>query len=59
MQYDTTGRMTLCSISMILGGDFYEKNGKIKIILTHWSVSDPGSNDEKKLEVKNLVGMFF
>ena len=50
MQYDT-------------GGDFYEKIGKnftkIKIILTHWSVSDPGSNDEKKLEVKNLVGMFF
>ena len=57
MQYDTTGRMTLCS--MILGGDFYEKNGKIKIILTHWSVSDPGSNDEKKLEVKILVGMSF
>ena len=57
MQYDTTGRMTLCS--MILGGDFYEKNSKIKIILTHWSVSDPGSNDEKKLEVKILVGMSF
>ena len=30
---------------------------KIVIILTHWSVGQAGSNDEKKLKVENLVGL--
>ena len=32
---------------------------KIENILTHWSVAQAGSNDEKKLEVENLVGLSF
>ena len=39
----------------------YEYLGKIetknKNILTYWSVAQAGSNDEKNLGVKNLVGL--
>ena len=31
---------------------------KVKIILTRWSVAQAGLNNEKKLEVENLVGLF-
>ena len=30
---------------------------KIENILNHWSVAQAGSNDDKKLEVENLVGL--
>ena len=52
LQYDTPGRLTLRS--MIPREDFYEKLrltrrnlSKIENILTHWSVAQAGSNDEK------------
>ena len=32
-----------------------ENETKFENILTHWSVAQAGSNDEKKLGVKNLV----
>ena len=34
-----------------------EISTKIENILTHWSVAQTGSNEEKKLEVENLFGL--
>ena len=49
--------------SMILCGtsenyEFLSENQiKKENILTHWSVAQAGSNDEKKLGFENLVGL--
>ena len=34
-----------------------ENETKNENILTHWSVAQASSNDEKKLKIKNLVGL--
>ena len=34
-----------------------ENEAKFENILTHWSVTQAGSNDEKKLGIENLIGL--
>ena len=45
-------------IFLVLKFNYLSENiTKIKNSLMHWSVTQAGSNDEKKLDVKNLVGL--
>ena len=46
-QYDTALNLTPGSM----------KHSKNETILTHWSMAQAGSNDDKKLGVENLVGL--
>ena len=34
-----------------------ENETKNQTVLTHWSVAQAGSNDEKKTELENLIGL--
>ena len=46
------------SVFWILNFEYLCKNEtKFENMLTHWSVAQAGSNDEKKLGVENLVGL--
>ena len=65
-QYNTSRRLTLRS--MILHGDWIpavwycaeirKNSNNLAKYFTYWSLAPAGSNDEKKLEVENIVGLF-
>ena len=62
-QYGTAGNLTLHSIILHGTPEKYEylseNKTKNETVLTHWSVAQAGSKDEKKLGVENLVGLSF
>ena len=46
------------SVFVILNFEYLGENEtKFENILTHWSVAQTGSNEEKKLGIENLVGL--
>ena len=54
-QYDTAQSQFF----PILKFEYLDENEtKNETVLTHWSVAQAGSNDEKKLEVENLVRLY-